>query len=196
MATKPNTVASLRAHNATLQRERGRILNAEPNRAEIAGEFEAFSRGAAAAFDQRLAHHVATGNPAEAFALRVMPDGTVNVGPLFAAMLGPEAFTAHLCRHLPEGPGGLSAAERAERLAAIEAEMFEAECAEEQMVESSEGTGAPIARRSLADPRAVLGVHEPRDEAALPTVFDTAPRQRAGVLPNVTHSEYMKRKPA
>jgi len=193
MATKPHTIASIRAHIATLQREHGQLQNAEPNRAERVADLESFCRGAAAAGDQRIAHHIATENHGEVFVLRVMADGTVNVAGLLAALLGPEELAAQLGRHIPAGLGGLPAAERAERLAAIEAELFEAECAEEQLIEASEAAGVPIARRPDADPRAVLGMHEPRDEAALPAVFETAPRQRAAAMPPVTHSEYMAR---
>lgn len=201
MATKPNTLASIRARNEALQREHGALQNAEPNRAETAADFESFCRGAAAAGDQRLAYHTATGNPADAFVLRCMPDGTVTVAPLLAALLGPDKLAAELCRHLPDGPGGPPAAERAERLAAVAAELFEAECVEERLIEASEAAGVPIARRADADPRAVLGVRDVMgDDTPPPPVFDampSTPRESMTMArSSSTPSKYMERKPA
>jgi len=196
MATKPPTVTTIRAAIAALRADAASIENAEPNRAERVAGIEAHCRAAAAAGDQRIAHHIATDNPGEVFVLRCMPDGTVNAAGLFAALTGPDKLAAELCRHIPEGPGGLPAAERAERLAAIAAELFGAEVAEERLIEASEAAGVPIARRPDADPRAVLGMHEPRDDAAVQPVFETAPRQQTTAAGRVTHSTYMARKPA
>ena len=190
MATKPNTLAALRARIAVLQADP--IRSAGPSRAERVADLESFCRGAAAAGDQRMAHHVAMDNPSEVFMARDRtPDGAVNVAAMLAALLGPEALAAILCRHLPEGGEGPTAAERAERILGLDRELFESECAEERLIEASEAAGVPIARRADADPRAVLGEHEHSD-AIPPPVFATAPHA-APVMPGVAQSQYLTR---
>ena len=191
MATKPQTLAMLRARIAVLQADP--IRSAGPSRAERVADIESFCRGAAAAGDQRMSLHVAMGNSAEFFMARDRtPDGTVNVAAMLAALLGPDALAAILCRHLHEGGEGPTAAERAERILGLDRELFESECAEERLIEASEAAGVPIARRADADPRAVLGMHEQSNDAALPPVFATAPHA-APVMPGVAQSQYLTR---
>lgn len=191
MATKPQTVAMLRARIAVLQSDP--IRNAGPSRAERVADIESFCRGAAAAGDQRMSLHVAMGNSAEVFMARDRtPDGAVNVAAMLAALLGPDALAAILCRHLPEGGEGPTAAERAERILELDRELFEAECAEERLIEASEAAGVPIARRADADPRAVLGVHEQSDGTAPPPVFAAAPHGPP-VTPGAVQSQYLTR---
>ena len=191
MAAKPQTLAALRARIAVLQADP--IRNAGPSRAERVADIESFLRGAAAAGDQRMAHHVAMDNPAEVFMARDRtPDGAVNVAAMLAALLGPEALAAILCRHLPEGGDGPTGAERAERILELDRELIEAERAEERLIEASESAGVPIARRADADPRAVLGMHAQSDDAAPPPVFATAPHA-APVMPGVAQSQYLTR---
>ena len=73
--------------------------------------------------------------------------------------MGPEALAEVLCRHIT-GPDHPGAAVRAERLVQIARKMLDLEVAEEGLIEASEATGSPLARRADADPRAVLGMRE------------------------------------
>ena len=182
-AKRPTTVQGWHVHIATVQADIRQTENAAPNRAETVAGIEAHCRADAAMGDQTLARHVATGDIARALTLRAGPDGTANAAQLMGTLLGSDVVVAAMIRHLPDGPGGLPTAERAVRLAALAAERFNAECAEEALHEAAEARGEVAHRRPDADPATVIGTWEATVPAA---VFDPAepitsePRARVG----------------
>lgn len=83
--------------------------------------------------------------------------GSEGAAGLLAVLLGPDVVVSALCRLLPdELDARPDAKARAERLAEIERDSFEAGCAEEQAIRALEAQGVHAPRRADADPRAVL----------------------------------------
>jgi hypothetical protein len=68
------------------------------------------------------------------------------------------SIVSELDRELDKRPPGLPAEGRAEKLSQLEAQLFEAERAEEEFILQARAAGMKIARRPDADPRAILGV--------------------------------------
>ena len=85
------------------------------------------------------------------------------------AWLNAPAFLQRLVEEieaLPKPALALSAKERADRLAALDAELLILEFEEEACIEASEVEGPVLSRKADADPRAVLGVIVNRDKPA------------------------------
>lgn len=180
---KPLTIAAARERIAALSAERIALLNSPRDHASTRNEIGAWCSAQATIGDARLAHRVAgvafgndlnemlsvpISNPVTGIAfgndhkgpltVQATATGMIDMAALLAAVLGPNALCAALCRHLDQTESGPTAAERAERLAEIDRELLEIETAEERLIEVSEAAGAPIARRADANPRAVLGM--------------------------------------
>ena len=94
--------------------------------------------------------------PAHALVAKVSAD----LGPLLVSLLGPASIEAALLRDIESIPEGLAPAEKAARLAEIEAELDRLEREEEALIEASAESGEPIPRRADANPAIVLGMPE------------------------------------
>lgn len=104
---------------------------------------------------------VAEREPADAlFKLTAGPGNAVNLGPLLAVLIGPDAMLQALSRFVAAVPEGVPAAERAARLDASRADLFAAELAEEHVVVGIEAAGQRVRRRADADPAAVLALQD------------------------------------
>lgn len=173
MARTPN-IEQLRQRIAALTAERSALTSAPRSHAETRADVERWCAAQATIGDGRIGHHVKgvahSGDLNDVFkvsAITGAPRGhagampaPIDLAPMLASVLGPVALAEILGRHLPADDNGVTAADRRARIVEIEAELFEAECAEERLIEASEAAGAPIARRADMDPRAVLGLHE------------------------------------
>lgn len=105
----------------------------------------------------------------------------VALGEALVARHGTEAVEAMLTRHLEaEVPPGLDRAERSARLFQIEADLDALEIEEEKLIEASEQTDRPIARRRDAKPHVVLGERDPAPLRRSPLYLgiDDAPPKR------------------
>jgi len=105
----------------------------------------------------------------------------VGLGEALVALRGAEAVEAALTRHLDaEVPPGLDRAERSARLFQIEAEIEALEVEEEALIEASEQTDRPVARRRDAKPHVVLGERDPVPQRRSPHYMglDDAPTKR------------------
>lgn len=106
----------------------------------------------------------------------------VGLGEALVALRGAEAVEAALARHLDaEVPPGLDKAERSARLFQIEADLEALEIEEEKLIEASEQTDRPIARRRDAKPHLVLGERDPVPQRRSPHYMglDNAPPKSA-----------------
>jgi hypothetical protein len=70
---------------------------------------------------------------------------------------------------LEEVAGGITAADRARRIAELERQLFQLEHGEEQLIEAALAAGLEVHRRPHASPYALLGI-EPRMEREAATV--------------------------
>lgn len=87
-------------------------------------------------------------------------NGSFDLGPLLAVLLGPKAMGAALARLASGLPEGLGGDERRETLASLRGEMLDAELAEEALIRAMLGEGYAIERRPDADVRALLAMPE------------------------------------
>lgn len=151
-------LTTLRKHIAALTAEKSAIVASGRSRGEVHAGIDAFCRTAAAAGEQRLAHAITSDDLTQAFVIRDPgPNLFPNVAPLLAALLGADRLCEALCNGLDDiVPAGMPAADRAERLAEISAELDKLERDEERLIVASEETAAPIARRADARPEIVL----------------------------------------
>jgi hypothetical protein len=162
-------LGAVREQIATAKRERAEVVSAPLPEAEalaklddeldrLAGQaLEATTgvRGLVRDQPARLALFSTDVGPATTpDALRTIARLLVFVGraPLRAALA--EAVRAEIAAC---GGPGLPAAQRTQQLAALDDQVLELELSEEQLVEQLEASGAGVARRPDADPRAVLG---------------------------------------
>lgn len=157
MATKPS-IAQLRPRIAELQSELAALQASGASHAEVCAGIDAFCRGAAARGDQTLGYAVISGTLGEGLTIRPGPGGVVDLAPVLASVLGADGLATALQRHVRLMEDGPSVAERAARLAEISAELDRHERDEETLIEASEATATPIARRADARPEIVLGV--------------------------------------
>lgn len=156
------TLADTRAQIAELQRERASVADAALSEAETKNAILAQAEQLAAAGEERIAHHVRRvahgGTFTDGFVLQTGRTGLVDVGPLLASLIGPARFAEALGHHLEGVAFGLPRAERASRVAELDAQLLALEIAEERVIERIEAAGASVARRGDANPAAVLSV--------------------------------------
>ena len=175
------TINELRASIAALKLQRADIDNAPISKAEREAAMLAWCNDQSAAVHDQVHHLVAGaaygGSLAGLLQVRPTPSGTVDLAAYFAHLLGADVLARALCKHFADVPKGLSAAERTDALELIDAELFDLELQDEQAVVASELAGAPVARRSDADPRAVLWL----DDDAAPRPAPEAPARPAPV---------------
>ncbi len=96
------------------------------------------------------------GDVRELFAAVVPANGAANIGAVLAGVFGLEVLAGALDGHVEALPEGIPAAERAARLAEIDATLFEFELDEERLIVEAEARGEHIERRADANPAAVL----------------------------------------
>lgn len=82
----------------------------------------------------------------------------VDVGPMFAHLLGEEHLLSALQAGIEAIPEGLTATERTERIASIDTDLHTLQVSEERLIRESESNGRDIARRVDADPAYVLAM--------------------------------------
>jgi hypothetical protein len=89
-----------------------------------------------------------------------MANGMVgSIDSMFAALLGDtlrDALRAKVDAFYRQVPEGLSDADRAARAEELASTLFDAECAEEQLIVAAEESGLRLQRRGDADPRAMI----------------------------------------
>jgi hypothetical protein len=155
-----------------LDRARGRVADLKASRAEVARTYELSRDETREALRQRFAAWQADGERAlrahVALVAQCDQDGPMfaaavggraaDLGPSLALLLGPDELVQRLDRVLATIPEGVPSADRSRRLADLDAQLFEAELAEERVVMALEATGATVRRRPDADPRAVLAL--------------------------------------
>ena len=154
---KPHDLASLRAARLPLIAERLALLADHRGQDEARAEINTYCSNAAAEIKGRLAYSVATGEDlANICSVRARPDGKVDLGPLLAALLGPDKLAASLVRYADALPASTDRTARAQRLAKIAAELDEIEDQEEIEIMRLESLGLSPGRRGDADPAIVL----------------------------------------
>jgi len=151
-------LATLRESIAAMQAERDALASAGPSRAETVAAVDAWAAQAAAQAASKLNYAVKSSDITAALEVRARPDGVVQLGPLLAALMGPEVLAAALRRFIDDIPQGLPLADRRARIAELDAQILEAEMSEERAVEALEALGETVLRRADADPRAILWV--------------------------------------
>jgi hypothetical protein len=191
------TVTQLRDEIAALKVRRTAVLDSPISKAERDAAVLAWCVDQSAAIHDNVHHFVAGvaygGSLAGLLQVRAAQTSVVDLAPFLAHVIGPDVLARSLCKHFADTPEGLSAAERAEQLAAADEAILDLELAEEKFIVASEIAGAPIARRADADPRAVLWI-DPDDE---PPAIDAAPPRPAPAEPEkprrsrVVPSSYM-----
>ena len=154
---KPTDIIRLRSRIAALQSEREALVVAGPNAAERAALVRDYCKHAGSAANVGIAYAFATGDLGPALKVRADPSGTLDLAPLLAAVLGPDALAEALCRHIADDDGP-DAATRSARLVSIDTELDKLHNTEEDLVEASEAAGSPIPRRADAPPAVVLRV--------------------------------------
>ncbi len=152
------TLEALRSEISALQSERDEHLGAGPCRSEVKASLHGFAEMVASIARHRLANHVAADDVRGAFLLRPGPDGSVDIAPLLAALLGPDVFVARLSEFLHLVPVGIDAAEKRRRITEIDADLDRVETLEEREVMRLEADGQPVIRRSDARPEIVLAM--------------------------------------
>lgn len=85
---------------------------------------------------------------------------TIDLGPALFAALNADAIKKRILGRLPIVPKGLDSAERAQRLAELEREIWVLGVREERLVQKLETAGADVCRRPNVDPRIVLAFEE------------------------------------
>ena len=156
MATKPPNLAALRAARLPPIAERVQLQADTFGQSEARAGIAAHVAAAAAEIDQRLRYCVTTGQLTDVLALRARPDGYVDLAPMLAVLIGPDALAAALDRYALDLPASTDPVATADRLAGIAAELVAIEDAEEVEVCRLEGLGERPARRADADPAIVL----------------------------------------
>lgn len=156
MATKkPADLASIRVDITCLTAERLALNADHRGENEARADVMRYTRAAVAELDQRLTYAVAVGDLSQAFTVRPSPNGTVDCGPLLAAVLGPDVLAAALERHVQALPA-VDRAAVAARLAEITDQLAELEEAEELLICEAERAGMSAGRRADARPEIVL----------------------------------------
>jgi hypothetical protein len=152
-------IDDLRAQVVALKRERAAVESAPQSAAETRAAINAACAQWAAAGAEQLAPLVRGMAVGQEFAtaLRVPAQGVVDLGPILAHLLGPQALAKALLKTI-DVPDGITPAERVTRLADLDARLETAEREEERLIDALERQGAYVARRGDADPRAVLKV--------------------------------------
>lgn len=159
-----NDIKTIRDKIAALQFQQHSI-NAQPrSRAEVGillstalAEFET----AAQANMARTVAQLAAGQPASLFTVTGMtPHGPVSIdlGPMFTSLLGTSSMLKAMQAALKSVPEGHAPKAKIEALAALVHELDELQVAEEALIRESEASGAPIPRRTGADPKYVLAL--------------------------------------
>lgn len=159
--TLGQAVAKVRAQIRELAAQRVRIMQCGLPTTELKEQASAFVR----AQQERGKPSLSFGH-SQTFAatFNAMIDGAWaaqhDVAAYFAWMDGPalERRLHEMLDKVPKPALTMSSAERASKLAAIEAELLASERDEESLIEASEEEGPVIERRLDADPRAVLGI--------------------------------------
>ncbi|GAB3647342.1 hypothetical protein [Ramlibacter alkalitolerans] len=164
MSKISSQVAALRTQIAELQRERDALQRQRRSRAEVAAavdqqikEWAERGRGAFA----RAVVQLSEGLAASPVVLRTTggADGVAHadLGPFLVACVGEVKVREAYLASLADMPEGLPRAARDTRLREIASRLDDLELQEEELVERSETSGDPIARRPDARPEVVLG---------------------------------------
>ena len=157
MATKkPADLTGLRAEIARLTADHLTLSADHRGRDEARADLPRYTHAAAAEIEQRFAYVVAIGDMTQAFIVRPRPDGLIDLGPLLAAVLGPDVLASVLERHVLALPPSVDRAARASQLAEIVNQLAEIEEAEEVEVLRLEALGLSPDRRADARPEVVL----------------------------------------
>jgi hypothetical protein len=155
-------VGCIRAEIEAKRAERDELAGASPPRAVLAAGMEECLSASAERAERVMFAHVATLDytTESLLSARVttVRDGIdrVDLLPAMIAVLGIDTVRKGLSRFIARAEDGPSPAERAERLAAIDAEILSLEQAEERAIRSFEAAGIDIVRRGDASPAIVL----------------------------------------
>ena len=156
MKTTTTDLAAMRGRITKLKTELQALRATARDQAQARAQISALVADLGAPITQRLRYAVQSGEMSEVFVVRPRPDGVVDVGPLLAALLGPDVLAAALLRYADELPPAADNAKRAARLADITAELDALEEAEEIDVERLGAQGIQADRRADARPEIVL----------------------------------------
>ena len=156
MKTPTTDLAATRDRIAKLKAEI-RTLHAAPRDQSQAGaEIDTYVANLAAPITQRMEYAVTSGVMDGMFTLRAMPDGRIDLGPLLAAVLGPDVLAAALRRYVEGLPPSEDRAKQATRLAEATAELDRLEDLEEVELDRLESQGILAGRRPDSRPEIVL----------------------------------------
>lgn len=156
----PADVENIRAKREPLQAERDEVVGAPPARAELTAHLDRTLIEAADRADRGVAARIASRDYGAETLLRAYPQGNdnrVDLLPTVIALFGVDVVRKGLLRFVARAEDGPSPTERAERLAAIDAELLTLEQAEERAIRALEAEGVDIVRRGDASPAVVLG---------------------------------------
>lgn len=156
--TTTNDLGAMRATIAALRAERAKLQGHVRDQADARAEIAAYVALAADPINARLRYAAATGITPDLLIARPRADGAVDLGPVLAALLGPDLLAAALAAHIEQLPPESDRAERAARLAEIAAELDRLENAEEIEVVRLERQGLTVDRRADARPGIVLAI--------------------------------------
>lgn len=155
-------IKTIRARIVALKHEAAELERIRFSRDELRARIDAYAKSLAADAEPWIRSHIggaAFGGPlGGVFHVPAAPGGGIDAGKLLAAVLGPKAIADALCARLDAAPTSADAEARALRLVEIGRELDTLERDEERLVEASELTDDPIARRPDARPEIVLAL--------------------------------------
>lgn len=111
----------------------------------------------------RAVAQLAAGQPTSLFTVTGMtPHGPVSIdlGPMFTSLLGTSSMLKAMQAALKSVPEGHAPKAKIKALAALVYELDELQVSEEALIRESEASGAPIPRRTSADPKYVLAIYD------------------------------------
>ena len=160
MKTPTTDLAATRGRILKLKAELRTLQAPARDQSQARAEIGAMVADLGAPITQRLKYAVEAGEMSEVFVVRPRPDGVINLGPLLAALLGPEVLAAALNRFTDALPPAADNAKRAARLIEVTAELQALEEAEELEICRLEAQGIQADRRADARPEIVLAIRK------------------------------------
>ena len=154
---RPHDLAGLRTARLPLLAELQTLEAETRDRPRALADINAYCTSAVAEVTGRFAYTVTTGEDlANICSVRARADGKVDLGPLLAALLGPDKLAAALMPFADALPPSIDRAAGTARLAEIATELDALEDAEEFEVCRLEALGLQPPRRGDARPSIVL----------------------------------------
>lgn len=153
---KPSKLEQLRATRLPLLKERDALAGQIRDREAAQSEVTALVQEWRADASPGISYAVQAGDFSRLLKVRPLPDGSVDLGPVLAAVLGTATLARVLGDHAMTLPDASARTERAARLVEIAGELDRIEEAEEAEICRLEAEGLQPLRRGDARPEIVL----------------------------------------